>query len=149
LLTRWIDEQGPPGANGHQAIPIPSSRRARRRRLDGRLEACLAAESDPLLAPLRVAWLPAEEAEGPGHRLSKLLVLGGPRDPGVVRQLWMRWFRPERFRVVEGEPAPASQLRDRWRHAGGAAAGETTGLAEFVVRQATLALERAERRLRG
>src|SRR5215813_8369399 len=81
LLTRWIDEQGPPGANGHQAIPIPSSRRARRRRLDGRLEACLAAESDPLLAPLRVAWLPAEEAEGPGHRLSKLLVLGDPRDP--------------------------------------------------------------------
>ena len=42
-----------------------------------------------------------------------------------------------------------SELRARWRRAGGADVGETTGLAEFVARQAALALERAERRLRG
>src|SRR5262249_60401487 len=68
---------------------------------------------------------------------------------GVVPLSVMGCFRPELSRGVGGAPPPASQLRDRWRHAGGAAAGETTGLAEFVVRQATLALERAERRLRG
>jgi glycerol-3-phosphate O-acyltransferase len=51
--------------------------------------------------------------------------------------------------VVAGEPAPLSELRDRWRRQGWADASETTGLAEFVIRQAALALERAERRLRG
>src|SRR6185369_14187702 len=42
-----------------------------------------------------------------------------------------------------------SELRERWRQAMGGTVGETTGFAEFVARQAALALERAERRLRG
>jgi glycerol-3-phosphate O-acyltransferase len=50
---------------------------------------------------------------------------------------------------VAGEPALLSELRERWRRRGLADATETTGLAEFVARQAALALERAERRLRG
>jgi len=48
-----------------------------------------------------------------------------------------------------GEPAPASELRERWRRAGGADVAHTAGLPDFVARQAALALERAERRLRG
>lgn len=54
---------------------------------------------------------------------------------------------PDRHRVVVAEPAPVSLLRERWQRSGGA--DSTQGLAEFVVRQAQLALERAERRLRG
>ncbi|MFN8545297.1 MAG: glycerol-3-phosphate 1-O-acyltransferase [Candidatus Binatia bacterium] len=150
LLERWIDDHPlPGGGNGNQAVSIPPSRRARRRRLDGRLEACLAVDDDPLLAPLRVAWMPGGEQGGPGRRLSKLLLLGDPRDPGLLRQAWMRWRRPERSQIVFGEAAPVSELRERWRRAGGSGAGETTGLAEFVARQAALTLERAERRLRG
>src|SRR5690606_36254211 len=56
---------------------------------------------------------------------------------------------PDRCRIVAGEPALLSELRERWLAAGGADAGETAGLGEFVVRRAHLALERAERRLRG
>ncbi|MFN2378459.1 MAG: glycerol-3-phosphate 1-O-acyltransferase, partial [Candidatus Binatia bacterium] len=56
---------------------------------------------------------------------------------------------PARARVVAGEPARLSELRQRWRETGGQDETETTGLAEFVARRAALALERAERRLRG
>jgi len=141
LLERWIAAHAAPGAH---VVRIPPSRR-RRRRLDPRLEPLLAADDDPLLLPLRVAWLPATDGEGSSGRLTTLLLLGDPRDPGVLRQRWL-WRRPDRVRVVAGEAAPVSALRERWRRAGVA---ETTGLAEFVARQATLALERAERRLRG
>ncbi len=55
---------------------------------------------------------------------------------------------PTSCQIVVGDPAPASELRRRWQQAGGDS-GQTTGLADFVARQATLALERAERRLRG
>ncbi|HJQ84330.1 MAG TPA: glycerol-3-phosphate 1-O-acyltransferase, partial [Candidatus Binatia bacterium] len=44
---------------------------------------------------------------------------------------------------------PASELRERWRRAGGADVAQTAGLPDFVARQAALALDRAERRLRG
>ena len=148
LLTEWIERHRPAGVNGEMAIPIPPSRRRRHGKLDPRLEATLATGDDPLLAPLRVAWFadgnPAETA-----RLRHLVTIGDPRDPGPLRQAWTLRQRPDSCQVVIGTPAPASELRQRWQHAGGSDAAQTTGLAEFVARQATLALERAERRLRG
>jgi glycerol-3-phosphate O-acyltransferase len=147
-LHHWV-ERGQTG-NGHPApelIPIPASRQRGRGRLDPRLEACLAADDDPLLTPLRVAWLPPENG-GRGTRLRDLLVFGDPRDPSWVRAQLVLRRDPDRCSVVLGEAASASELRERWRRAGGAS-GETTGFAEYVARQAALALERAERRIRG
>jgi glycerol-3-phosphate O-acyltransferase len=141
ILRDWVRAHGPADA---EVVALPPSRRARRRRLDPRLEASLAADDDPLLSPLRVAWLP-----GRTPRLLGLLLLGDPRDPGRLRQRWRARRRPDLTEVVVGDPAPVSELRERWRRAGGPVAAETTGLAEFVTRQAWLALERAERRLRG
>ena len=149
LLREWIATHRPAGAEGTTAVRIPPSRRGRRRALDPRLDAALATEDDPLLAPLRVAWFPEGSNGGRAARLSDLLTLGDPRDPGTVRQAVVHLRRPERARVVGGEPAPLSDLRQRWRQAGGADTAHTVGLAEFVARQAALALERAERRLRG
>lgn len=145
LLEQWIaaHHQGP---EPWQALPIPPSRRrARRAPLDPKLEACIAADDDPLLAPLRIAWLPPAR-NGSGTIRLRDLLLGDPRDPGPLRQSWLGARAPGRWQVVAGDAAPVSELRDRWRRAGVA---ETTGLAEFVVRQAALALERAERRVRG
>jgi len=149
LLQAWIERQRPEAAPVAGAFRIPASRRRRRPGLDPRLEAALATGDDPLLAPLRIAWLPAERDGRRTARVVDLLKLGDPRDPDRLRERWVLHRHPDRVRIVAGEPAPASELRERWRRACTADAGSTVGLAEFVARQAALALERAERRLRG
>jgi glycerol-3-phosphate O-acyltransferase len=149
LLRGWIERERPEGAVRDEAIAIPSSRRRRRRRLDPRLEPLLASGDDPLLAPLRVVWRASERRGEREVQLSDLLRLGDPRDPSRLREVWIARMRPERCWIVAGEPAPASELRERWRAACGSDSGQTLGLAEFVARQAQLALERAERQLRG
>jgi glycerol-3-phosphate O-acyltransferase len=151
LLEAWIDRSRPQGVEPAQveALPIPPTRRRRRQKLDPRLEPALATEDDPLLAPLRVAWLPTQRDGVRTVHLRDLLLLGDPRDPGLLRQAWVRWRHPDRSRVVAGEPARLSELRTRWQRRGGTDASLTGGLADFVARQASLALERAERRLRG
>jgi len=151
LLRCWIADHAPAGAAGtsHEIIALPPSRRRKRRKLDPRLEACLATHEDPLLAPLRVAWHPPTRDGRRAVLLSDLLTLTDPRDPGRLQQAWIASRYPDRCAVVEGEPATLSDLRQRWRDAGGADSELTTGLPEFVARQAALALERAERRLRG
>ncbi len=151
LLEDWINRAKPAHISPAEVetIRIPPSRRGRRGRLDPRLEARLATGDDSLLAPVRVSWHPGYVNGKREARLSDLVTLGDPRDPGRLRQRWVRRRYPERCRIVVGEPAPISDLRERWRRAGGVDAAQTTGLAEFVVRQAVLACERAERRLRG
>jgi glycerol-3-phosphate O-acyltransferase len=151
LIDDWIARRRPPDATASivEEIPIPPSRGRRNGKLDPRLEARLATGDDPLLAPIRVAWQPAQRDGVRDVRLSDLLTFGDPRDPGRLRQMWTLRRHPDRCCIVEGDPAPASELRERWRRAGGADVAQTTGLPEFVARQAALALERAERRLRG
>ena len=147
ILRGWIDENRPKSAapTDVQALRIPSSRRPRRGRA-GVLEAALAGVDDVLFAPLRVAWLAPEKE---GRREARLIdLLSDPRDPGPTRARLVRRFFPDRCRVVVGEAATASALRKRWREAFGPDA-ETAGLENFVMRQAALALDRAERRLRG
>jgi glycerol-3-phosphate O-acyltransferase len=150
LLRGWIERHRPEGAT-FDVIETPSTRRRRRRgKLDPRLEDALATGADPLLAPLRVVWLARKKRGGRRMaRVSDLLRLRDPRDPGRLQEHWVARREPERCRIVAGQPAPASELRQRWRDAGGADAAQTLGLPEFVSRQAALALERAERQLRG
>ena len=151
LLEGWIARTRPASVTpaGYDVLAIPASRRRRAGAVDPRLEANLAMGDDPLLAPLRAAWLPAERNGVRAARFSALLRLGDPRDPGRLRQRGVLRRHPERCRIVVGDPAPASELRERWRRAGGADLGQTAGLPDFVARQAALALDRAERRLRG
>ena len=150
ILERWIEANRPEGIPPErcETLAIPASRRQRQSpHVDPRLEAWLADGDDSLLAPLRVAWSPSEKDGVREAGFSDLLTLGDPRDPGLVRQAWVLRRYPERHRVVVAEPATASALRARWQQACGS--DTTQSLAEFVVRQAQLALERAERRLRG
>ncbi|MEN8182734.1 MAG: 1-acyl-sn-glycerol-3-phosphate acyltransferase, partial [Myxococcota bacterium] len=150
-LADWIERSRPADFDPArvEVLRIPSTRRRRRARLDSQLEPALAEGDDPLLAPLRVAWLPARRDGGRAVRVLDLLLLGDPRDPGALRQAWVRWRHPDRCSVVAGEPARLAELRERWRRRGATDHSLTAGLADFVARQAALALERAERRLRG
>jgi len=153
ILEDWIERHRPDGASisEYDRLGLPPSRRpiARKRFSLARLESCLASEGDALLCPLRVVWLARERG---GHRsvtFRDLLTFADPRDPGPIRQHWIAHREPDRCRIVAGDPAPVSELRERWHAAGHESASETIGLASFVARQAGLALERAERRLRG
>ncbi len=150
ILLEWIEAQRPESvpAGDVQAIRIPSSRR-RSSQLGKSLEPALAVAGETLLAPLRVAWLARERGGRREASFSDLITLGDPRDPGVIQSKWVRRFSRDRCQVISGEPAPASALRDRWQKSLGEDLSETVGLAKFVVRQAALALDRAERRTRG
>jgi glycerol-3-phosphate O-acyltransferase len=150
ILRKWIEQARPEGVAPAdvEAITIPSSRRVRRGRM-GPLEPALATSDDPILAPLRVLWLPKEHQGRRVARLSDVLRLGDPRDPGALRARIIARVSPDRVQVIAGEPAPESALRERWQAACGSDVAETMGLAEFVARQAALALDRAERKVRG
>jgi glycerol-3-phosphate O-acyltransferase len=148
LLEAWITRHTPAGARV-EALSLPSSRRRRYGRLDPRLEPALAAGDDSLFAPLRVVWRPVKRDGRREARLSDLAKLGDPRDPGRLREHWVLRNARDRVRIVAGEPATASALRGRWRERAVTDAGATVGLAEFVLRQAGLVLDIAERRVRG
>jgi glycerol-3-phosphate O-acyltransferase len=149
MLHDWIVAQPADGAvAGALSVPLSGPRRrALRSGPDSGLGNCLATEDDPLLVPLRVAWMPPENTGFRG--LWRLLLFGDPHDPGPLRKRWMRRVRGESVRVIVGDAATLSELRDRWQRLGGTDRAETSGLAEFVARQAALALDRAERRIRG
>jgi glycerol-3-phosphate O-acyltransferase len=151
LLESWIDRHRPEGieAPDCEAIALPPSRRRRRNATLERLEARLASGQDALLAPLRVVWLPEERHGKRTVRFANLLTLGDPRDPGPLRQAWILRRHPDRCRIVAGEPARISELKERWQKAVGSHREQTMSLADFVARQAMLASERAERKLRG
>jgi glycerol-3-phosphate O-acyltransferase len=156
LVESWIADRRPADGGAYEVVQIPCPRRQPSARLGGRrrssepaLEAALAAGGDPLMAPLRIVW------QGPlrgGSRESSflgLLLTGDPRDPHWLRQAIVARREPDRCLLVAGEPASASNLRARWTTTCGFDQTETIGFAEFVRQKATLALERAERRVRG
>jgi glycerol-3-phosphate O-acyltransferase len=96
-----------------------------------------------------VVWQPREVDGVRQARLSDLLKLGDPRDPNRLREHYVLRTAPDSIRIIAGAPATASALRGRWRASAGTDVGATVGLAEFVVRQADLVLDIAERKLRG
>ncbi|MCC7077269.1 MAG: glycerol-3-phosphate 1-O-acyltransferase [Acidimicrobiia bacterium] len=152
LLRDWITHNRPLDRDPDTitTIDIPTDRAEGRTAVSTALETRLAAGDDPVLAPLRVAWLPAERNGERSARLADLLTFRNPRDPG---SLWQRWLTlkgdSDRWRVIAAEPARASELMQRWREKVGANAGHLAGFPQFVARQATLALERAERQVIG
>jgi glycerol-3-phosphate O-acyltransferase len=152
LLTQWIHETQPETFPTElvEIILIPASRRRRRAGANADLEAALATPGEPLMCPLRVIWRGAlrEDGQRAASALG-LLTMGDPRDPNWIRQAWVYRRAPDRCVLVAGEPATASNLRDRWNAASGPDSAETSGFGDFVRQKATLALERAERRVRG
>jgi glycerol-3-phosphate O-acyltransferase len=148
ILEAWVARHCPEDGGGRM-IALPASRRPGSGELDPTLEATLATDEEALLSPLRIAWLPPSRDGVRAVRLSDLLTLGDPRDPGPLRQRWLLRRHVDRCRIVAADGATIGELRQRWRRSMDDAAAITGGFAEFVARQAQLALERAERRIRG
>jgi glycerol-3-phosphate O-acyltransferase len=102
---------------------------------------------DTTLVPVRVAWLPEEHAGRRAARLADLVPGRDPYRPGDRQQQRILARQPGRARVLVGEPATIGSLRRRWTEATGGDDPDDFGA--YVARRATLALNRAEYRLRG
>ncbi len=111
--------------------------------LDGRgLARPLAATPpDTVVTAARVAWLPRERGGERRVYWSDVLSQVNPRRPPVFWQTRIMRREPDRARMVVAEPATVAALRERWGGAG--------SFADFVSRQARLALDRSERALLG
>jgi len=104
-----------------------------------------AAVPDTVITAVRVAWVPRRSAdlEASRRRRGRWSAATPPlprRPPGRLQAAALR-RNPDRARVVVAEPATVAELSGRWDGTG--------SLADFVVRQAALALDRAERGVVG
>ena len=112
------------------------------------LAARLERGDDPCVVPVRITWLPRERDGARRVRAADLLALTNPHRPWAILQNRIARRDPERARVTAGEPAPVSDLHRRFVDEVGPD-GSPSGFAAFVSRQATLAVERAERQVIG
>src|SRR5437868_1463954 len=111
---------------------------------EGLPSSLLDGDEDVRLIPVRVAWLPEEHAGLRAARLADLRPGHDPYHPSERQQQRILARQPGRAVVLAGEPATLGSLRQRW--------AETTDgddFGSYVGRRATLALDRAEYRLRG
>lgn len=92
--------------------------------------------------PVRVTWLPPERGGERRVQLTDLITLTNPRRPWSRLQSRIARRAPDRVIVVAGQSAPAKELRRRFAEQSG---GNEQALARFVLHQAMLACDRAER----
>jgi glycerol-3-phosphate O-acyltransferase len=125
LVKRWLREAG---VRPSAVLPLDSPG----------LDRSLAATSpDTVITAARVAWLPPERDGERRVRWADVLSQVNPRRPPVFWQRAIMRREPGRAQMVVAEPATVAALRERW--------GGTGSFAQFVSRQARLALDRAER----
>ena len=150
LLDAWIERNRPDDVDRRQVqlARLPATRRRARLPPDPALAAFIAADADALVVPLRVVWLAPQREGRRSVKVSDLLRLGDPRDPGPIRQYltYPPVPRPG-ARIIEGATARLPDLRRSWSES--SAVDEGRSLVEEVARKAWLTLERAERTLRG
>ena len=147
LLEQWVAEHRPESRAPAEVVRLPASG-DREGAFASELAARLARGDDPLLMPLRVAWLPKERDGKRTVRVRDVLATGNPRRPRPQQQRFLLRNDPERAQVVCGEPASLSELRKAFGETA-AATSEPDAFEAFVARRATLALERAESHLLG
>jgi glycerol-3-phosphate O-acyltransferase len=105
----------------------------------------LGADDDRSVVPVRVFWVPA----GLPTRSKLIGLLSGRDTYRPPERLQPRILRkdPTRAKVVAGEAAKVSELRQQWRDT--TVGGSARDFARFVARRAALAIERVEYRLLG
>ena len=105
----------------------------------------LATGEDRLVVPVRVFWVPG----GLPTRVKVVGLISGRdtyRPPEILQRSILR-KDPSRARIVAGEPAKVSELRQQWQD--NTVAESPRDFARFVLRRAVLAIERMELRLLG
>jgi glycerol-3-phosphate O-acyltransferase len=145
LLNGWLQQQRRAHPDAHiEVLQLPAEVDPPPAVLAS-LVSLLEADEDRSVVPVRVFWVP-----GGLPTRSKVVALLSGRDtyrPPHVLQRGILRKDQSRARVVDGEPAKVSELRQQWSDT---TVGETPrDFARFVIRRATLAIERVELRLLG
>lgn len=145
LVTTWLDQRraAHPDAS-FDLVTLPA--------LDAPPEAMtslaeqLESGEDRSIVPVRVFWLPPPD-RGRLARLTGLLPGRDPYHPNQRLQAQILRGAPQRARVVAGESATVSELRQQWRDT--TVGDDKSDFAQFVIRRAILAMERVEYRILG
>ncbi|MDT5075996.1 MAG: glycerol-3-phosphate O-acyltransferase [Mycobacterium sp.] len=145
LLNGWLQQQRRAHPDAHiEVLQLPAEVDPPPAVLAS-LVSLLEADEDRSVVPVRVFWVP-----GGLPTRSKVVALLSGRDtyrPPHFLQRGILRKDQSRARVVDGEPAKVSELRQQWSDT---TVGETPrDFARFVIRRATLAIERVELRLLG
>lgn len=148
LLLDWINKTRGDSASD-STLPyaiVPIAHDPENIQID-QLEAALDVSEDTLLVPVRVVWKTALDRTNSKPRFSDLL-LGNPRRPGRRRARRILRNDPARAVCISGKPATLAELQQQFSERQKNVSIDRN-LAEFIADQASLALEVAERRLRG
>ncbi len=100
------------------------------------------------VVPARVSWSPAEDDRSRAGRLTDLLSPGRRRPWSPLHAPLARWV-PGSARVVAGESATVADLRAGFAAQAREDEADAEGFTRYVLRQGTLACDRAERRVVG
>jgi glycerol-3-phosphate O-acyltransferase len=153
LLETWLEKEKAASdfAGSSARVVVPIARSPESIRVEGLARALdVSAEevsADTLVVPLRVVWQTSLDTKGATPRLRDLL-RGNPRRPGRWRARGILSRHPERALCIAAEPATLGALRDQATARRGEAPNRMQ-FARFVAGRAGLALDLAERRLRG
>ncbi|MDJ0698878.1 MAG: 1-acyl-sn-glycerol-3-phosphate acyltransferase [Woeseiaceae bacterium] len=146
LIERLIRESAPEGVDS-TIIRVRLRRESPSEREVREVVAATGGVPDTQIVPLRITWFPT----GP-HAARKTLVrdllVGNTYNPGRIRQWWIRRRQPAPFKLVVAESADIANLEARFS-ASGPASDDRASFAAFVLKAAFLALERAERHVKG
>lgn len=149
-LRNWLHSTLPEGGPGQELNTInttitdqPSEQRL------AALAEKLEANPDTLVVPVRVAWRIPKFEESKPLKI-RHLVFGDPRLPGPIRARSILMRDKRRAHCLMGKPATIGELQERFSQISQPdGKPEDTGFAAFVMRQAGLVLDMAERGLRG
>ncbi|GGC62104.1 glycerol-3-phosphate acyltransferase [Hoyosella rhizosphaerae] len=143
LITQWLDE-----GNADHFVSETGERPSRLLLDATRIAGALSGRQDnPLVVPVRVAWLPPEREGGRHVKWADVLTLNNPRSPNIIAQRKIVKESPERAQVLLGTPALLEDLRRRHRREVGDTSPDS--LARYIHRSAIVTLERAERVVTG
>jgi glycerol-3-phosphate O-acyltransferase len=145
LITAWIDQQRVINAGANfdvVQLPPPTAPPGALIALAEQLES----GEDRSIVPVRVFWLPPPN-RGRAAKLAGLFPGRNPYHPNERQQRQIVRNAPRRARVVAGESAKISELRQQWRDT--TVGDNKSDFAHFVIRRAILAMERVEYRILG
>ncbi|MEL7296081.1 MAG: glycerol-3-phosphate 1-O-acyltransferase [Pseudomonadota bacterium] len=145
LLDAWIEAAKPPHQTSSHHVVLSIARQ--QETIDANaLIAHLGMADDTVVVPVRVVWYRGDEATRRAPRFTDLFF--HERKPNARKAQKIVNQYPERARCIAGMPATLGALRQRFEQQGGSIA-KPAALAYFVADQAGLALDIAERQIRG